>query len=276
MLNAEAVILGELEQLSPLPSGAVADWQDVLRRANALAQANLVLAGPRFRERRWPTLRLPARRRLVVTVAVLAAVLIPLVALGAVNNWWFFRSGIAPAPVSGPVIVKEGNWDGHSWQLIAYPSTTDGLCFAITPTNSKGNLSGGGLSCAPFVGIARTAHTKASPELTVTWMSSSGGSLPPYIAGPVIKSATQVEIQFTSGDRIRIRTFPAPEPLTAVRFYASRLPATVVHFLHATRPSPQHPEVQPPVKRLTGIDSHGKIVACLVPATNSTALSDCR
>src|SRR6266851_4304067 len=35
MLDAEAVILGELERLSPLPIGAVPDWLDVLRRVSA-------------------------------------------------------------------------------------------------------------------------------------------------------------------------------------------------------------------------------------------------
>ena len=31
-------------------------------------------------------------------------------------------------PTSAPQVVKEGEWDGQPWQLIAYPSATHGLC----------------------------------------------------------------------------------------------------------------------------------------------------
>lgn len=51
------------------------DWTDVLERAGELDQ-----------RRRQPW----ARRRLILALAFLAAVLIPLIALGAANEWWLF------------------------------------------------------------------------------------------------------------------------------------------------------------------------------------------
>ena len=90
------------------------DWADVLERAGA-------------RKRHRPR-RLRGKRRLILALAVLAAVLIPLIALGAENDWWFLKYGRGPAPTRPPVIVKEGNWNGHPWELVAYP-TADGLCY---------------------------------------------------------------------------------------------------------------------------------------------------
>jgi len=52
------------------------DWADVLGRAGELDQRRL---------QPW------ARRRRILSLTVLAVVLIPLVVLGAVNEFWLFR-----------------------------------------------------------------------------------------------------------------------------------------------------------------------------------------
>jgi hypothetical protein len=200
------------------------------------------------------------RRRLVFALAVLVCVLIPLVALGAANDWWFFRFGDAPKPVHAPVIVKEGEWSGHAWQLIAYPSSTDGVCYSITPT---GSTDEGGLSCAPVVGVPRTPETKPSSDLTITVTASSGTSqLPAYVAGPVVDSAETVEIDYGDGHSLRVTTFPAPESVGHVRFFATPLDAG------------DGPD------KVVGFDGNGNVVACLVHGRpvpdGGSPLADCR
>lgn len=238
----------------------VADWDDVLQRAGSPGAVAQRLAR-----------RVLSRRRLVLVAIAVGAVLVPLGAFGAANDWWFLGSGGTPVPVSAPIVVKEGEWSGHRWQLVAYPSNTDGLCFTIVPPAWKAHGSTAGMACAPFVGVARTAHTKVSPDMTITWLAALGNrSFPAYIAGPVVSSVDQVEIKFVNGDMLRTPTFAAPDPLNAVRFYAAQLPAAVARSF-----IPAHPLVQ----TLAGLNAKGNVVACLAPQTavdGISPLSDCR
>jgi hypothetical protein len=199
---------------------------------------------------------------MVIALAVLAAVLVPLAALAAANNWWFLTLG-GPTPTNAPVVVKEGVWDGHPWQLIAYPSTTDGLCVSVTPKNSTGE--GAAMGCGTFAGIARTPETKASPDMTITYLSGGASNeLPAYIAGPVIENASAVEIRFADGNVMRVPTFTAPEPLSHIRFYATPISAADQSTF---------------LKWVAGLDANGNVVACLAPLTAKdgiSLLSDCR
>jgi hypothetical protein len=235
-------------------------WEDVLQRAGS-SGARLQREGN----------RMLTRRRLVLAFVVVAAVLVPLGALGAVNDWWFLGSAGTPVPVSAPSVITEGEWSGHPWQLVAYASETDGVCFGVVPSGSKTTGAGAGMACGTFAGVARTAHTKASPDMTITWVAAQGdGSFPAHIAGPVISSATQVEIKFVDGDVLRVSTVAAPAPLSAVRFYAAPLPAAVVRSFTPA---------QPLVRTLAGLDAKGNVVACLAPQTavsGVSPLSDCR
>lgn len=240
-----------LDRLAPAHEW-LSDWPDVLQRAGA-----------------GPSARLVTRHRMVIVLAVLAAVLVPLAALGAANNWWFLKFGNGPTPTNAPVVVKEGEWDGHPWQLIAYPSTTDGLCVSVTPKGSAGE--GAAMGCGTFAGIARTPETKASPDMTITFLSGSASKeLPAYIAGPVIDKASAVEIRFASGDVLRVPTFAAPEPLSHIRFYATQLPAG----------DQTTPRTLPTfLKWVAGFDANGNVVACLAPLTAKDGISplaDCR
>jgi hypothetical protein len=248
-----------LDRLAPaLPW--TADWNDVLSRA-----------GDHPPSRPLPR-RLPTRGRLVVALVVLAAVLIPLAALAAANEWWFLNSGSTPKPVHAPAVVKEGEWSGHSWQLIAYPSGTDGLCFSLTPKGSAANGAGGALSCSPFVGVARTRETKAAPDMTITFLSGTHNpKLPSYVVGPVIERAAEVELHFANGEVLRVPTFGASGPLEHVRFYATQVPASWF-------PS-SPPGLVPLFDWIAGLDKAGNVVACLAPATakdGMSPLSDCR
>jgi hypothetical protein len=231
----------------------VADWDDVLQRA-----------GKPDHRLRLAAIRILTRRRLVLVIAVLVAALVPLGAVGAANDWWFLRFGAG----STPDVVKEGVWNGHPWKLIAYPSNGNGLCFSMKWTDSQGG--GHPTACAPFALVAGPAQ-KAPPEMTITWMAATRGSsdFPPFIVGPVIGSATQVEITFVNGDVLRVPTFAAPTPLTAVGFYAAQLPAAVARL----------PVPGPIVQTLAGLDAGGNVVACLAPQTavaGISPLSDCK
>jgi hypothetical protein len=248
-----------LDRLAPALDW-VGDWDDVLRRASESDHAGRLVS------------RRPARRTLVLAFAVLVVVLVPIVALASANDWWFLRSGGAPTPVHAPGVVKEGTWSGHPWQLIAYASSTDGLCFVVTPATSQLEGRGAAMACAPFSGIPRTQATKPAHDMTITYLSGSASALlPAYIAGPVIEDAEDVEIHFSNGDVLRAPTFPAPESVGPVRFYATPLPAA------DTPESPGRNAVHP--IELAGLDESGNVVACLVPRTavnGISPLSDCR
>lgn len=237
-----------LDQLAPA-NGWVADWPDVLERAGARRSARLI-----------------TKRRLVLALVALAAVLVPLAAVGAANDWWFLRFGGTPVPASAPVVVKEGEWSGHPWQLVAYPSTTDGLCVSITPQGAGLDGTGGAMGCGPFAGISRTPETKASPDMTITFLSGGASpELPAYIAGPVIDRATTVEIRFGTGKVLRVPTFTGPESLDHVRFYATQLPAGLETTPRTFRTF---------LKSVAGLDANGEVVACLAPLTAKDGISD--
>ena len=225
-------------------------------------------------EERRQTTPLVTKRRLVVAFAALAAVLVPLVALGASDDWWFSRSCGAPDPTAPPEVVTEGEWDGHPWQLVAHRSATDGLCVSITPKGSEREGEGGAMGCAPFAGVARTSTSKGNPpdELPITYLAGLGGeSLPAYIVGAVIEEASVVEVRFPGRDVLRVATVPGPESLEHVRFYAVRWPARI--NLTASPPVPL------PIS-VTGLNASGEVVACLAPkalAEHGTSTpSDCR
>lgn len=241
-----------LDRLAPAHAWAP-DWPDVLERAGEQRSTRVV-----------------TRRRLILVVAVLAAVLLPLAALGAANDWWFLKAGSAPMPTKSPTVVKEGEWDGHRWQLIAYPTGTDGLCVSMTPKGSEREGSGAAMGCGPFAGVARTSETKASPDITITFlMGASSDDLPGYIAGAVIEQAATVEIRFGNGEVLRVPTFAGPEPLEHIRFYAAQLPASI-------RPSPTTPGIP---KWVAGLDANEYVVACLAPLTAKdgvSSLTNCR
>jgi len=238
------------------------DWTDVLRRAGQTQPSRLV--HPR---------RLLRKRRLMIAVVVLVAISIPLAALAAANDWWFLRNTRAPRPLSAPLVLKEAQWGSHTWQMSAYPSATDGLCVAVTRKDLK---DVGAMGCSPFAGSPRTAATKATPDMTITYLSGSDidtGGRPLYIAGPVIDKASEVEIRFTNGQTIRVPTFSAPAPLEHIRFYATGLSDSVIS------PGPKSAPVPLAPKSLAGLDKEGNIVACLVPAKakdGTSPLADCR
>jgi hypothetical protein len=239
-------------------------------------------------------LRLLTRRRLVLPPALLAAALVSLAALGAAGDW-SFRQNDGPTPAStpvvakgegsgdpfpssesAPVVVKEGEWSGRRWQLTAYPSSGHGLCFSVAPLGSSLDGSGGAMSCAPFVGVPRTEETRGSSEMTITFLSGAARpGLPAYIAGPVIDKASTVEIQFGTGEVLRLPTFSGAVSLGRVRFYATQLPASI----RMPRPDPLIQNQATFINTLAGLDGDGNVVACLAPRTavgGGSPLSHCQ
>ena len=217
----------------------------------------------------------------MVLVAVLAGVLVSLAAVGATNDWWFLESGSSPTPRQAPNVVKQGEWNGHPWQLAAwrseshpgrFPFTPDGLCFSVTPRGFPAEGEGGVTSCVgAFTGIEPMPETKTSSEMTITFLGGTASKqLPAYIAGPVINKATAVEVRFGNGDVLRVPTFAAPRGrLQRIRFYARPLPTNV-------QPTPNDTTW---LKSVAGLDTKGNVIACLAPLTatdGSSPLSDCR
>jgi hypothetical protein len=224
-------------------------------------------------------LHLLPKRRLMLALALLAAALVPVAALGAANDWWFLQSH-GPKPVSAPDVVKEGEWSGHPWQLIAYPSGRVGLCVSVAPAGSTAGgreripfspPPGGATSCAPFVGVP-TAETKGSSKMTITALSGAASDeLPAYIVGPVIDKASTVEIKFGTGEVLRLPTFRGAASLGRVRFYAAQLPATIPMPVPGQRIEDQRSFID--IDTLAGLDSDGNVVACLAPRTAVNGIS---
>jgi hypothetical protein len=198
----------------------------------------------------------------IVALALAAAVLVPLTALGAKNDWWFFHLS-APQPTDEPMVVKAGEWNGHPWQLVAYTSTTDGLCFAM---DTHGAAGSGGMACTPFAGIPRTAETKDSPDVNISYLGGgANGQQLGYLAGPVIGTATEVEVKLSDGTTVRAPTSSAPAALEGVSFYAMQLPAAAIDSTTALSSGP--------FAWIAGLDGNGAVVACYVPATAKDGVS---
>jgi hypothetical protein len=208
------------------------------------------------------------RRRLAIAVAMAAAITVPLVALGAAQDWWFFRAGDAPVPVTEVTVVKTGTWDGKPWTLTAYRSGTDGICFSMIPGGAE-NATGMGaaMGCDQIEGVPRTPQSKPYTPHGITFLSGSSDRLPTYVVGPVVRAADEVAIHLVDGTIVRTPTFAAPDELgSAIRFYATPI-----------REQPIGPGQQW-VQELVGLTKDGRIVACLVNPMpeRGVPLSACR
>jgi hypothetical protein len=206
------------------------DWADVLDRTYV-------------RERRRP-LRLRGKGRLVVAIAVIAAVLIPVIAMGAENDWWFMRAG--GESFNSPVVVTEGSWDGHPWQFVAVRSKSEGLCESLAWTEVSGSTPES-LGCGPFIGFP-APRLAGAQDRTIRAGGGWSRGFPAYVLGEVIDSATHVEIRFQDGhDPVRLPTLAAPAPFEHVRFYVAPMPM----------------KLQGEIWETAGLDDSGNVVACI-------------
>jgi hypothetical protein len=233
-----------LDRLAPVHEFAP-DWDDVLERSGL------------------PSMQRRAKTRLVLAAALLVAIVVPLTAIAESRDWWFFSAG-APAPATGVFVVKTGEWDGQRWELLAYRTVNDGLCFSMAPAGSNGR---GAMNCDQIVGVTR--DWKHSAPHAITYLSGDPTSdLPAYIVGAVTDEAERVAVYFVDGEVLRMETFAAPPSLGAVRFYAAPLPRSMLPMTLGGF-----------VDTLVGLNSEGRIVACLnlpQPPGESVPRSPCQ
>lgn len=232
-----------LDRLAPAYEFAP-DWDDVLARARVPSEPPRATTG----------------RRLVLVAALLVAIVAPLTAIAESNDWWFFSAG-APRPATRVFVVRTGEWGGQRWELVAYRTVNEGLCFSMAPAGSNGR---GAMSCDRILGVAReSAHE-------ITYLS--GGptkELPGYVVGPVTAEAEDVAIYFVDGTVLRTATFAAPRSLGAIRFYATPLPRSPLAMVLGSGF----------VEKLVGFNRAGRIVACLdlpLPPAEAVPPSPCR
>lgn len=248
-----------LDELVPRLDNERGDWSRVVTDARAqepVTRSTRTLhttSENRHRSGGWLT-----RRRVAVIAIAVVAIATPLIA-SASQDWWFFRFvGAVPEPVTDVKVVKTGEWGGRPWQLVAFLSATDGICYGLTPTDASATGEGGSLACAPVEGVPRTESTKQSAPLAITFLAASSVGVPAFVLGPVIDTADEVEIHLAGGEVIRTPTFDAPDELGSIRFYAT----LVAEF---------------DIQRLVGIGHDGDVVACLVVPMppNGIPLSAC-
>jgi hypothetical protein len=124
------------------------------------------------------------------------------------------------------------------------------------------------MNCDQIDGVPTTRQTKPSVPHGITFLAGLSAGFPPYVVGPVVEAADEVEIHLADGQIIRTRTFDAPDDLGAIRFYATQVPSQPP--LPGGRP-------QVGVEKLGALTDEGEVVACLVvplPATG-VPLSTC-
>ena len=267
-----------LDELSPDLPAAGPGWGDVLVRAE-------LLGAPPVHRARLPRLRRALKRRVVLAVAVVTTALIPLLALAAANDWWFFKFRDTPKPFGKPVVVARGSWSGHAWSLVAYDSKTNGTCWSITFDESPPGGAGGAMAPAPgavsgadnalgcggIVGL-RPPRPRAIDLPTVMYMTAASFNTdyPHWIAGPVVDSARTVVVRYRDGAVVRAPTTRRVQ-LAKVGWFGP------IRFFAA--PLPQGVKVDDLPASVTGLSADGSVVACLVPRTAShffSPLSDCR
>ncbi|HEY5160735.1 MAG TPA: hypothetical protein VII83_06640 [Gaiellaceae bacterium] len=206
-------------------------WEDILDRAGgevALPARN------RRRKRSW-----------ILAIAALIVVLVPLAAIASEENWWFLREeGMAPKPATDVVVVKSGTWNGYDWKLVAYVSRTGDICSGIQLATG-----GGGLACGPIPAVLGSPEPSGTRSAGMSSLAGSLGALredTPYIEGPVVDKAAQVDIYLSDDQVLHVPTIEAPNELgVPVRFFAAELPN------------------YNDWSKLVGLDEEGKIVACL-------------
>ena len=190
-----------LDRLAPREQFAH-DWGGVLDRAG-VHEAGAV--GPAWRRRKW-----------LLLAAVVAAVLVPVAAatVAATNDWWLFHADHGLHPVTEPVVVQTGTWDGKRWQLVASRFAGNGIvgyCSSVMLYGSPPAVSsGGGGGCGGF--ITRPADAPAGPA-GINFGSAESRGLPYWAAGPVVDTAVAVDIRFRNGDVLRVPTYAGPNPL---------------------------------------------------------------
>jgi hypothetical protein len=185
-----------LDRLVPIPAEA-GDWSRVVADARATK----------------PRHSLVGSRRLalaLVALAALAAAFAFVPALAGQGYFWFLDYG-APKPMT-PVVTVTSITDrsGMTWQLTAYQSEKQGLCFQLS---SEGK-SGAGACGSP---------------LPIGFMSTStGASGGIFVLGPVTPEALRVEIT-GSAQEVEAKVAAAPDALRSdVKFYVAQLPVGMV------------------------------------------------
>jgi hypothetical protein len=288
-------IIETLERLAPT-DGWEDNWADVLRRVGEDARPSVT------RRRRWGRL---GRKRTLLLAFVAAAIIAPLTALSALNNWW--SSAYLPPPAQKPIVVTRGLWSGQRWTLIAYPShpTTNGygLCWGITFSRNpglaavppQGSISAAvmavpgvdaSVTCDSIVGIDHWRHLPGTvptvqtdeSEFLSAPVATSAKRHPAWIAGVVVPSATHVILRWTAkpGRRpyrlvsprevVRVATFAAPVVDYRVRLFAAPLPKPITR---RTRTA----SADTLASTITGTNRDGHVVACSSGSINLEGVS---
>lgn len=215
-----------LNQALPYEFGA-ADWELVLTES-----------------RSSPARRFPRRNhgKLVLLVALaFVAVLVPLSALGIANDWWFFSvRGNPLAPTGSVITIASGRVEGAPWELIAFMTKANGLCFSVTLYPPSGNPSSAAGPALPSQGIVDASQGMAGCGgvrglAGATWqplvnsvegsVTTRSGAIALVIGGPTDSSVAEVDVVESDGETVTTQSFPAPSELgLPIRFFVAALP----------------------------------------------------
>jgi hypothetical protein len=206
VIDVEPIIKSEFERMIPR-TRSVPDWNEILRRASEWERvptnADPVWQAPprRSRNRRLALL--------MAAVAALTAALALVPALAGQGYFWFLDFD-APKPTT-PVVTVTSFTDssGTTWQLTAYQSEHNDLCYQLTPDT---NTATGAGACSEIMPIN-------------SLILSNGVAHTALVAGPVTADAKRVTLVGADGEA-EATVATAPDALqTEIKFYIAQLPA---------------------------------------------------
>jgi hypothetical protein len=180
-----------LDRLVPVPVEA-GDWGRVVADAGATKPRHTLLGNRRL-------------ALALVALAAFAAAFAFVPALAGQGYFWFLDYG-APKPTT-PVVTVTSITDrsGTTWELTAYESEKQGLCFELTNEARSGAAACG-----------------TATQVGVGVFGADSGT---FVLGPVTADARRVEIAGSAGE-VEAMLATAPEALgTDIKFYVAQLPA---------------------------------------------------
>jgi hypothetical protein len=203
-MNARSVAT-ILDDLAPR-QGFAHDWSDVLERAGVREAG---ASGPASRRRKW-----------LLLAAVVAAVLVPVAAatVAPTNDWWIFHADHGLHPVTEPVVVQTGTWDGKRWQLVVSRfagNGIDGYCSSVMPYGSPPAASSGG--CGGF--IARQVRRRQTDD-------PGSDDDPSARSGKALRAGPSLEVEASQYDTRSSRQ-ASPRPASPRPSAGGVMPASV-------------------------------------------------
>jgi len=120
--------------------------------------------------------------------------------------------------------VASGRWEGTPWVLTAVDDASGWwrLTMSVGTRHSLGSAGYGG------AGYIHPSAAKGSRAVGISFIAHRGPTLPDFVVGPVVATASEVEVTLSNGATIRTPTMAPPRGLASdIAFYVVQIPCPV-------------------------------------------------